>query len=114
MLGGEVQITLAGQPVTLVPTLGAAIRLSGIHGGFGALLGKLETYDLKASTETVLHGLGRVETEMQRTTEEVFHTGLVDLAPDLVRYVIRLANGGRPLKQEEDGPAANSPFAGSP
>lgn len=112
MLDGEVTLTLAGAPATLSPTLGAALRLNALHGNLGALLAKLEAYDLKAAADTVHYGLGRPDAEMKRTTEEVFAAGLVDLAPQLIAYVIRLANGGRPLKSGEEDKATDGPFGG--
>ncbi|QTL03149.1 hypothetical protein J5J86_20715 [Aquabacter sp. L1I39] len=103
MLEGHVSITLAGAPATLAPTLGAALHLTALHGNFGSLLAKLEAYDLKAAADVVHHGLGRTDPEKPRTTEEVFSTGLVGLTPDLIGYVIRLANGGKPLSDTEEG-----------
>lgn len=110
MLEGQVSITLAGAPATLVPTLGAALRLTALHGNFGALLAKLEAYDLKAAADVVHHGLGRPDADAKRTTEEVFSTGLVGLTPDLIAYVIRLANGGKPLSDTEEGAKDGAPF----
>lgn len=112
MFDGQVSITLAGAPATLMPTLGAALRLTSLHGSFGALLGKLELYDLKAAADVVHHGLGRPDADMKRTTEEVFSTGLVGLTPDLIGYVIRLANGGKRLSDTEEGAKDGGPFAG--
>lgn len=109
MLDGEVRITLAGQEVTLLPTLGAAVRLNHLHGDFGSLLGKLESYDLAAASDTVHWALGRSEADRQRTTEEVFAAGLIELAPSLIHYVILLANGGKPLQSREEG-RENGPF----
>lgn len=112
MLSGEVNITLNGVSATLSPTLGAALRLNTMHGSLGALIGKLEAYDLKAAADTVHFGLGRSDDQIKRTTEEVFSSGLVDLVPDLISYVIRLANGGKPLKAEEEDKATDGPFDG--
>ena len=109
----DINITLAGQPATLSPTLGAAIRLNTLHGNFGSLLAKLEAYDLKAAAETVNYGLGRAPADLERTTEEVFATGLVDLTPNLIGFVIRLANGGKPLATGE-AEETTDPFGGSP
>lgn len=110
MLDGEVSITLAGAPVTLVPTLGAAIRLNAAYGNFGSLLEKLDRYDLQAAADVVHHGLGRTDADKARTMEEVFSTGMVGLTPDLVVYVIRLANGGKPLSDNEEGAKNGAPF----
>lgn len=114
MLEGEVHITLAGQPVTLSPTLGAAIRLNSLYGSLGALLGRLESYDMEAATETVLQGSGRTKSDSRRTTAEVFQAGLMDLTPYLIHFVILLVNGGKPVKHEEEEPKVNGPFDGSP
>ncbi|OYX13413.1 MAG: hypothetical protein B7Z15_07320 [Rhizobiales bacterium 32-66-8] len=112
MLSGHVVIALAGEKVTLVPTLGAAITLNTMHSSFIALLAKLEAYDFDASVDVVHHGLGRSEADRARTEEQVFAAGLLDLAPDLIAFVIRLMNGGKPASSAEEEESAG-PFATS-
>jgi len=112
MLSGHLVITLAGEKVTLVPTLGAAITLNTKHSSFISLAAKLESYDLSACVDVVHHGLGRSEADRARTEEQVFAAGLLDLAPDLIAFVIRLMNGGKPASTAEDEEAAG-PFATS-
>lgn len=112
MLEGHVEIPLAGSTATLAPSLGAAMELCRRHQNFGTLLGKLEAYDLPASVDVVHLALGRGDGERRTTEEEVFSTGLVTLTPLLVRFVIMLANGGRPLKPDSGDEKPDAPFAG--
>lgn len=110
MMDGHVEVTLAGQSATLAPTLGCAMELCRRHGSLGELLAKLQNYDLPAAVDTVRCGLGRSEREHGAVAEEVFATGLVDLTVPLVRFVILLANGGKPMKPAEEDQSAG-PFA---
>lgn len=112
MLDGYVEITLAGQPATLKPTLGAALELSRRHGSFGALLAKVEALDLVASVDVIVFGLGHEDREYEATAREVFETGLLGLMPSLGRFVFMLANGGRPPKDGEASEDAAGPFGG--
>lgn len=107
---GDVSIDLAGTPVTLRPLLSAAVALDREHGSFGKLLAELEVYNLSAATTVVLHGLGRPVAEMEATTADVFKSGLIELTPHLIRYVILLANGGRPMKAEEEPARGTRPL----
>ena len=111
MLEGHVEIPLAGSTATLAPSLGAAMELNRRHQNFGALLGKLEAYDLGAAVDVVHLGLGRGDGERKLSEEQVFAGGLVALTPDLIRFVIMLANGGRPLKPDSGEEKADAPFA---
>lgn len=109
MMEGHVEIALVGGGVTLSPTLGCAMGLCAKHGSLGDVLAKLESYDLNAAVDVVHLACGRFE--RKDVAQYVYDTGLVDLAPQLVRFVIMLANGGRPLKaEEEEKPGA--PFVG--
>jgi hypothetical protein len=102
MMEGHVEIPLAGGQVTLAPTLGAATALNRRHENFGTLLAKLEAYDLAAAADVVHLGLGRGDHERGTTEEQVFAVGLIELTPLLLRFVIMLANGGKPVKPEEE------------
>lgn len=109
MMEGHVEITLAGDSITLAPTLGCALELCRKHGSLGAVLDKLEAYDLNAATDVVQAGLGFLKREV--VAQQVYDAGLVDLTPALVRFVIMLANGGKPMKAEEEE-KPGGPFAG--
>jgi len=111
LMDGRMEITLAGHPATLVPTLGAAMELCRRHGSFMALLSKLADLDLNAAIDVVRLGLGRPESEHGLLAQQVFEGGLTDLMPHLSAYVFTLANGGRPRK-DEGGDDDASPFVG--
>ncbi|MFG1349661.1 hypothetical protein [Xanthobacter autotrophicus] len=112
MLEGHVEITIGGQPATLVPSLGAAMALCQRHESFGTLLAKIESLDLIAAVDVVRFGLGRRESEQEATAQQVFEAGVLDLMPRLARFVFILANGGRPPKDEGEVEKPGTPFAG--
>ncbi|WP_155982399.1 hypothetical protein [Xanthobacter sp. 126] len=91
--------------MTLVPSLGAAVALCRSHKDFAALLEQVAKYDLEACTAVVHHGLARTSDEWEQSAEEVYETGMVELAPHLIRFVGILANGGKPLPKEEEKPS---------
>ncbi len=104
---GEVEIGIDGESVTLRPSLGAAMALNQEFGSFGGLLSELEAYNLGAAIKVVKRA-GEFHDE-----ERIFKTGLVEITPSLIRFVIMLANGGKPLAEsgEDQG---DGPFGGSP
>ena len=107
-----ITLHLAGQPVELVPTLGAAVELNRRHGGLMNLLAALDRYDLNAAVDVVLAARGLPEASRQETTAAVYEHGLATLTPDLVRFVILLSNGGRsPTEKDEEAKEADRPFA---
>lgn len=110
MLEGTVEIPLGAGLVTLEPTLGAALELCRRHQSFGALLAKLEAYDLPACVDVVQVARGGGASERRAFEELVFENGVVTLAPLLIRFVIMLANGGRPLTDAEEEADATRPF----
>ena len=90
---GEVEIGIDGESVTLRPSLGAAMALNQEFGSFGGLLSELEAYNLGAAIKVVKRA-GEFHDE-----ERIFKTGLVEITPSLIRFVIMLANGGKPLAE---------------
>lgn len=108
----HISLHLDGQSVDLLPTLGAAVELNRRHGGFMNLLAALDRYDLNAAVDVVLAARGLSEGRRQETTEAVFGEGLATLTPDLVRFVILLAHGGRaPNERDEEAKEDQRPFA---
>lgn len=105
-------LQLAGQPVSLLPTLGAAVELNKRHGGLMNLLAALDRYDLNAAVDVVLAARGLPEARRPDTAEAVFTEGLAMLTPTLVRFVILLAHGGRaPSERDEEAKEEQRPFA---
>ncbi|WGD32013.1 hypothetical protein AncyloWKF20_09420 [Ancylobacter sp. WKF20] len=104
-------IRIGDREEVLLPTLGAALDLNKRHGGLMNLLAALERYDLNAAVDVVLAGLNRPVDEREATTAQVFGAGLMTLTPDLVRFVIVLANGGRaPSGDEAEAKEPPRPF----
>lgn len=96
---GEVTITLGDDERTLVPTLGAATRISRAFGGFQAAHQRLLASDLDAFVTVVQHGLGlKTEAETKGLRDKVWSTGISSLMLPLVEFVSILANGGRPVE----------------
>ena len=102
---GEIEIELGGETVVLRPTLGCAVRLNKKFGSFGKLLAELEAYNLEAAIETVATGAPGTPDVRER----VFETGLVTLTPSLIRFVIILANGGKPVDTSTEEEANDHP-----
>ncbi|MFG1221714.1 hypothetical protein [Xanthobacter wiegelii] len=105
MMDGHISIYLAGAPVVLVPTLGAAVALCRQHGDFATVFEGVGRYDLDACVSVVHHGLSRTPDQWDQTKEEVYETGMVELAPHLVRFIGILCNGGKPIPKEEEKPS---------
>lgn len=102
---------IAGSLGALRPTLGAAITLNNRHGGLMNLLAALERYDLEAATDVVLAGLERGEARREETRREVYGIGMMMLVPELTRFAIMLANGGRaPSATDEEAISDQRPF----
>lgn len=104
---GEVSIILGDDDKTLVPTLGAATRISRAFGGFQAAHQKLLASDLDAFVTVIQHGLGlKTEAETKGLREKVWSAGISSLMLPLVEFVSILANGGRPIEEattEDEG-----------
>lgn len=107
-----IEVDLGGHcPAILRPTLGAAISLSKRHGGLMNVLAALERYDFDIAVEVVEAGMRVGAEQHQIIAEKVFSAGVVALTPNLVRFVILLANGGRPLKEKgEEAEQSERPF----
>lgn len=110
MIGdGIVDIEIgSGTPVSLRPSLGAALALDRKYGGLGPLLAALESYRLGAAADVVQHAGGFTDRDREMVEAGVYMAGLIDLTPSLMRFVIVLANGGRALK--EAAPEGGGPF----
>lgn len=100
---GNVEIELAGETVTLRPSLKAAQAISRLDGGIVGAIERAARFDIDLITACVAHGVGQSVKEVE---EAVFTTGLTVLAPPVMEFLSRLANGGRPSAK---GNAAENP-----
>ncbi|MFG1256316.1 hypothetical protein V5F79_03260 [Xanthobacter flavus] len=108
LLDGHVSLSLGGEAFTLAPTLGAAMALCRAHQSFGALIDKLEAYDLPAAIDVTRAGIGL--SAPGDLDARVYAAGVMNIAPDLIRFVILLANGGRSPKAEAEDKPGSRPF----
>lgn len=100
---GDVVITLDGQERILRPTLHAAMTVSKLSNGIVGAIQRVSTFDFDLVTQIIVLGLGMSNNarESRDIPEKVYRTGLMDLVPDVVRYLTILSNGGRPPPSEE-------------
>jgi hypothetical protein len=100
----RVAIELDGDELHLIPSPDAIIFLSGKYDGFQPLLGALQRLNIQAAIDVVTSGLGVEGKAAKNVAGQVVSAGPIELMPKLVEFVMILANGGKPLKeQEEDG-----------
>lgn len=108
---GTVTITFDGEEYRLLPTIKAAKRISAHFGGFLPALTRLQSLDIDACVAVVRHGLNADDALAKRLDEMVWRANLGALLPSLVEYVLVLANGGAPLREqahEGNGEAAKA------
>lgn len=103
---GEVEIELSGQKKVLRPTTRAALAISRRFDGFTNAAQHLAAFDMDALVFVIEAGLGLKEQEAKDLASEVFITGVAALATPAIRYVGMLSNGGRPMKDDQEGNAA--------
>ena len=109
MGAGDVVLDLAGQEVILKPTLQAAIALSNGRGGITGMVQRCLDFEFDAIHAVVLAGLG--QRGSKDLPELIFKAGLLQVSPACIRFVHIVANGGRPVSDEEnDGEEDNAPL----
>lgn len=92
LTSGEVDIILAGETVTLRPTLGAALAVSRRFGGFRPAFERAFANDLEAVAEVVAAGTGQKldDVLMKRVWRD-----LDAILPGVFDFLAILRNGGR-------------------
>lgn len=106
---GDVDISLNGDKSTLRCTLRAAKEINASFGDYVTAQRRLATYDLAAYVAIVAAGLGKTSKEVEAA---VYNNGMVELTKPLSDYVNLLANGGRPLKTDDEAAKAPAPGEG--
>ena len=91
---GNVEIVLDGEKVTLKPSLKAALALSAQPGAIAGAVEAVGNFNLQTMTMVVSLASGR---DTEETAEAIYKTGMVDLSPPIVRFLMMLANGGKPV-----------------
>ena len=91
---------MCGNEVTLKPTLGAAITLSGGTGGLSRLNQRVADLEFSAIRSVIVAGLGGKGSK--DLDELIFKAGLLSLSGACITFIHIVANGGRPLVDEEE------------
>lgn len=110
---GNIIITLDGKEMELVPTLQACIAISKIAGGLNAAVQRCLQLDFDTVCQIVTAGLGLNPVQAKQIPDAVYKTGVIELSGQCIDFVNIVANGGRPL-EEEDQDEADPPKPASP
>src|SRR3569623_630630 len=95
----EVEITQKGQKESLRCTLKAAKAVNAMAGGYQNALARLAAMDQDAYSAIVAAGLSKRPMDVEQA---VYEAGLPTLAQPLSTFVMMLANGGKPLDDDEE------------
>ena len=104
MGAGNVEIELAGEQLTLKPTLHACQSISRQSGGIVGAIQALGRLDFDALVNVIALGIGRKNKDIE---EAVFSTGMDVLNPLAIEFVTNISTGGR--KQEGGGEGNSDP-----
>lgn len=94
-LTNHVRITLGDDEYELKPTLKAAQNVSQRFGGFINALQAVAANDLQAVTYIVRQGVALKAISTDDLSEAVFEAGTRNIMGDVMKFVNRLANGGK-------------------
>ena len=94
---GNVEIELDGETCILKPSLQACQALSRMRGGISNMARAVGDLDFDAMVTVIGLGLGLSGKELKDLPERVYETGLPNLSAPLIRYLLIVANGGKPL-----------------
>ena len=97
---GDIVLDLDGHKLTLRPSLQAAIALSSGRGGITGMVQRCLDFEFDAIHTVILAGLGQKGSKDLR--ELIFKAGLITLGPHCIRFLHIVANGGRPVSDEEE------------
>jgi hypothetical protein len=101
---GQIEIELKGwgRPLTLIPSIDAAISLNRRYKGLRELAERVQAYDFDAFVAVIAAGAQVTDKGLAKLPGCVFETGLLDLVVPLTKFCTVLANGGRPLVSRPD------------
>lgn len=97
---GDVKVTLADEQHTLACTLGAAMSVDAAFGNYSEAANCLQNRKLSAYMQIVAAGLN---VPFEKAQDLVFRTGMPSLIEPVSEYLLKLANGGRPISEVKDG-----------
>lgn len=108
---GDVTLQLGDDDFTLRPTLKACMSLSNQRGGVTAMVQRCLDFEFDAIHSVIVAGMdGKTSRDMP---ELIFKTGLVNLAAPCIKFLNNVANGGRPLGEEDEGDKDTDPLESS-
>ena len=108
---GDVFLQLADNDITLCPTLKACMSLSNQRGGVTAMVQRCLDFEFDAIHSVIVAGMGgKTSRDMP---ELIFKTGLVNLAAPCIEFLNNVANGGRPLGEEDEDEKEDAPLENS-
>lgn len=94
---GNVEIELDGETCVLKPSLRATQGISRNFGGISEAIQSISKMDFDALVNVIALGLNKTDKkEREEIAEQVYATGMTDLAAPAIKYLSILANGGRP------------------
>lgn len=106
---GNVEIEIEGETLVLRPNLKAAQTISRQTGGIRSALSSVANFDLDAISTVVALGLGLEGKVAAALPERIYDTGIGSLVAPVTRYLVILANGGRPADSAEGGEGVPDP-----
>ena len=95
----NVEISLDGEKVALKPSLNACQTISRQSGGISAAVAAVGKFDLDVIVSVVTLGLGATGDAAKAIPDKVWRTGLADLVGPVTKYLMVIANGGRPVDE---------------
>lgn len=99
---GDVEIELDGKPLVLRPSLQACIAISNINGGLNAAINRCIALDFDTICQIVTAGLGLNPTQAKMVPDAVYRQGMLSLSGHCIEFVHVVANGGRPVDDEDE------------
>lgn len=116
MAGGKVEIMLDGRPVFLIPTVEACLAISRLDGGLNSAVRRCHALDFDTICDVVAAGIGANPIQRKDAIPKaVFQTGLFNIAASCIEFINVVANGGRPMDDDDKEDAKGSdPLPESP
>lgn len=96
---GNVEISLDGENVMLKPSLNACQAISRQSGGMSAAVAAVGRFDFDLIVSVVTLGLAATGDAAKSMPDKVWRTGLTDLVGPVTKYLMIIANGGRPVDE---------------
>ena len=99
---GQIVVDLGDETVTLVPTLAAIEAINRHAGDIATAIAQVRKMDFDTVAAAVVAGAGASGARAKALREAVFKTGVIRVAVPVAEFVVLLANGGRPVRDDED------------